>query len=534
LAQTSIKLKNKNTLQRLPELFLLTSVVLLIWRVYQFNMPDVMVDDTFISFRYARNLANNLGLVFNPGERVEGYTNFLWVVILAVSQALGLKISMVSKIYAAAATLGTLLLIYFLARKLFASYQHEYVFVALPILVFVCQGTQARYVVSGMETALFTFLLTLSVTLMLFDPKPWLAGLSFALTAMTRPEGVMYFGIAAAALVVHNWLRNRSWDALKPVLGMVLVFVVVYGSYFLWRYSYFGYLLPNTFYAKASGFQWDRLTRGWGVLLELLSWWRIYLLLGLALLSIISWRRNWAWPLFATMMAATFVYFIYVGGDFTVWFGPRFLMPVLPMLLLLASEGLARISEIKIPLQIVSVIQIALIVGLLVIAYGYSWPDPEVLELYFNPQMRAWAEMGRWIEANTPADYSIATDAAGLIPYYSERYAIDMFGLTDVHIAHLELENLGQGTVAHEKTDPWYVLERRPDCIVSTWMDQEGNAVSSGLLSVKDEFSSLYALIAVAKSRQGPPQNDRWVIETSVYNPRLFENGYVTGLFCLK
>ena len=41
-------------------------------------------DDAFISFRYAENLANGQGLVFNPGERVEGYSNPLWTVLFAV------------------------------------------------------------------------------------------------------------------------------------------------------------------------------------------------------------------------------------------------------------------------------------------------------------------------------------------------------------------------------------------------------------------------------------------------------------------
>ncbi len=142
--------------------------------------------------------------------------------------------------------------------------------------------------------------------------------------------------------------------------------------------------------------------------------------------------------------------------------------------------------------------------------------------------------MGLWIAANTPTDTTIATDAAGLIPYYSERYAIDMFGLTDLHIAHLELSVPGEGVVAHEKFDPVYILSRGPDCIVSTWIDERGRPISAGLLSVISEFETLYELVAVAKVKYGPPVDSRWVIATSTYTPELFSSGYVTGLFCRK
>ena len=51
------------------------------WRRYHYNVCD----DSLISLQYARNVARGLGFVFNPGERVEGFTNFLWVTVLALS-----------------------------------------------------------------------------------------------------------------------------------------------------------------------------------------------------------------------------------------------------------------------------------------------------------------------------------------------------------------------------------------------------------------------------------------------------------------
>src|SRR5690606_24833666 len=76
------------------------------WRVHWFT-----IDDSYISFRYARNLARGLGLVYNPGEAIEGYTNFLWAVVLAGGIRMGLDPHLVAKVLGAAAALGSLVLV---------------------------------------------------------------------------------------------------------------------------------------------------------------------------------------------------------------------------------------------------------------------------------------------------------------------------------------------------------------------------------------------------------------------------------------
>lgn len=535
-------MRTKKTLDRLiiwfrhPFFYLIVSFLILCWRVWEYNLPDILFDDAFISFRYAENLANGLGLVFNPGERVEGYTNFLWVMILALMKKLGMRMIPASKLLAGIATFGTLLILYILANHLFRERRFAFVFIAMPLLVFSTQTSQARYVVSGMETALFTFLLTLSIWLLLNRRFSWLMGLGFALAALTRPEGVLYFAFALTGTLVLSLSLNFSDINWRWLLAGFLIFSFLYGTYFLWRYTYFGFLLPNTYYAKASGFQWQRLIRGWTILIEVLDKWRSYLLLGLALLSLPSWKRHLAWGLFPILVIVTLAYFIYVGGDFIVWFGPRFLMPVLPLLLLMSSEGLYNlVSRLRVCPNLWQ--QLIAFVGMIVVVVGTcmnGWQNPQSLKLYFAPQMHSWAELGHWIKANTPDDFSLATDAAGLIPYYSRRYTYDMFGLTDLHIAHLPSDKLGLGIVAHEKYDPEYILAQKPDCIVSTWMDAGGRAVSANLLSVYDQFVQDYQLVAVAKSRNGPPNDGRWVIQTAVYKPNLFQKGYVSGVFCRR
>ncbi len=209
-------------------------------------------------------------------------------------------------------------------------------------------------------------------------------------------------------------------------------------------------------------------------------------------------------------------------------------MPVLPFILLIAAEGIRRIIS-TFQLEGIRLILIWLIPLLLIFnGLWYSWPARFDRLNYFKAQMRSWRELGNWMKFNLPPETKIATDAAGLIPFYSNLYAIDMFGLTDEYIAHLDVPDIGRREVAHEKFDPFYILRRKPDCLVSTWMNAQGQAVSAGLDAVTDDVEGLYKLVAVAKVRYGEPTDGRWVIATSAYSQELFNHGYQTGLFCLK
>jgi arabinofuranosyltransferase len=532
---------------RQPKLYLLLSILIFSGCSFQMNRPYILLDDAFISFRYAENLSHGFGLVFNPGERVEGYTNFLWTVILAACDRLGFNLISASKALSALAGVGTLVVLYLIGKAVFASRSENTLLIALPLLLFASMGSQARYVVSGMETLAFTFLILLAIYLLLFRKLPWMAGGFFALGAMTRPEGMLYFALAWLFLILE---QTRIWElnsppghAIKPSLRQAsrtlfsfsVGFLILYGPYFLWRYTYYGYLLPNTFYVKASEFQWARLQRGWDTLLSLLAEWWLAPILVLSFFSASSIRNNRVWLLFIAMFLATCIYFAYIGGDFTVWFGPRLLIPVLPCLLLLSSEGLANISQAQwLPPQYKIWLQLGLSALLLTISFWLSWPARPFSGNVLTVQNQGWAELGLWIEAHTDPTISIATDAAGLIPYYSGRYTIDMFGLTDAHIAHMDLSQREPGVIAHEKYDPGYILERRPGCIVSSWVDQSGTASAAGLLEVKDELKNRYHLVAVARVRNGPPADGRWVIPTTVYKPSFYRSGYIAGLFCLN
>jgi len=161
------------------------------------------VDDAYISFRYARNFARGLGLVYNAGERIEGYTNFLWTLLMGGAIRLGLDPIIVAKLLGAACSLACIAFAYEIARRLRPYSIVPCVAGWLLASTAVAQG----HAVFGLETALFSCLLLAGTWLFLREegtpppPQarggqhiPW-SGAVFAAAGLTRPEAPLYIGL---------------------------------------------------------------------------------------------------------------------------------------------------------------------------------------------------------------------------------------------------------------------------------------------------------------------------------------------------
>jgi hypothetical protein len=120
---------------------------------------DSINDDAYISFRYARNLAEHGQLVFNLGERVEGFTNFLWTVILAFGIKLGFDPVAASRFLGVVFGVGALALVVRLSLRLDDEQPSRWHFVA-PVGL-AATGAFACWCTGGLETQLFTFLVLL-------------------------------------------------------------------------------------------------------------------------------------------------------------------------------------------------------------------------------------------------------------------------------------------------------------------------------------------------------------------------------------
>ena len=147
------------TIYRQRKIYLLACVCILLLDIAIF-WPFVL-DDAWISFRYAQAWNNGFGLVFNPGEVVEGYTNFLWTIVIGLLMRLGLDPLVAAKLFGVLLTLLTLLVTDELGVHL--SFRGSSPFQVLPVLLLSINVCFAACAVAGMETQLFTLLLVLGV-----------------------------------------------------------------------------------------------------------------------------------------------------------------------------------------------------------------------------------------------------------------------------------------------------------------------------------------------------------------------------------
>lgn len=232
---------------------------LVVFALLAWRMAPFVPDDSFITYRYAANLAGGAGLRFNPTDApLEGYSNFLWIVLLAAAARLGFDLAAAGALLGGLfGGLGVLVLWAILRRR-----GHNGWDLAVPVGLLAVAGPMLLYAVSGMETALFAsllLLLILAAERLLGRPAAaWglLLGAVGSLAALARPEGVLALPVVVACLAAFEWRtvperRRAVWRALA-VAG--LLFTGTQVVYHLWRVAYFDAFWPTPFIAKgASG-----------------------------------------------------------------------------------------------------------------------------------------------------------------------------------------------------------------------------------------------------------------------------------------
>jgi hypothetical protein len=496
-----------------------------------------VVDDAYISFRYARNLVEGHGLVFNPGERVEGYTNFLWSILIAAALALGLEPRSAAQALGLISGLAALWGTARLSRQLAPARGPRYRLFS-PLLLALC-GAFAFWCVAGLETAAFTALLVWSVTLWL-DARSGRsyvpAALAFAAVALERPEGVLFFGSAA---LIEACDRLRVSTRGRAACHGLLVFTCIFGAYFAWRWSYYGQLLPNSFYAKVV-FGPDRVARGLNYVWSFASLFPVFLLSPLTLLPRRDRARRFEQASASRLMLLTLAYLLYVaavGGD-AMPLG-RFIVPVLPLLAPPVAEALDRIggfaaTAARLPHR--SALRglagaVALAATLVPSLAGQHLVNVVVAGRVTDLGLAC----GTYLRSHLHAGALIATNTAGALPFAADLPTLDMLGINDVHIAHQPVAGPTQGWLGHERGDGFYVMRRLPDAIVfgNTTGSVEPFYRSDRELLREPQFLILYRLRSVPSSEllpEGPFRQLRLGLGDALTTDQPFEMVYDVGL----
>ena|GEM_PF-770829 len=440
--------------------FLLIPVILTVFVVNVVHLYSV-TDDAYISYRYLDNWIAGHGLVFNPGERVEGYTNLLWILLIAPWRAMGLSPETVS-LALSLLSAGILFAgVYVLATRLA---RHSGAGIAAVILA-ASFPPLAHYVGTGLETILFAALIVAAFARLSVTEKPdlWVAVILGA-AVLTRPEGMM------VGMIVYGiyGLQNKSARSDQQIWSSALLFLMFPILLTCWRLWYYGELLPNTYFAKATGTGLELVGNGVAYVSHFAVWQYGWLLLVPGVLvffpPILKRLPN---KMLASasgiVLLVHFLYVIKVGGDYLPM--SRFILHVFPLLVALSALGLWFASRAR--AGIVLALASGIAVAQNVTFYQSSGTDYRSLEEVRSLNAE-WKSLASWLKSNYPADTVIAVNAAGAVPYLTGFKTIDMLGLNDKHIARAKASfRVTAGPVpGHFKYDGEYVCGLQPDIVI--------------------------------------------------------------------
>lgn len=468
------------------------------------------LDDAYISYRYAANLVNGHGLVYNPGEYVEGITNLLWTLLIAGGLRLGFEANAAGHVLGVASAVAALTATWCYAcaflgpgRRWLAGLAPWIVLAATPFMIWTS---------SGMETPLYVALTIASLAAVAWN-RPGLATGCVGFATLTRPDAVL----TAAVIYGFHLLQHRreGWRSLRWPLAYAAILLALTG----FRLAYYGSPVPNTFYAKVGGVP---IERGFRQVWDFLA-------LGLAPLLVpaaiaVGFERRTRVAAAVGLLIAPYV--ISVGGDIFPHF--RFLLPLLPIVGALAVVGIDRGSRIHRLVGLAFGLSVVLGLGQLLfevmppvlllasgasaLAWGIGASDlrwrahaaagatgvlvvslavafdlfaptgtsflrlPELAR--FRLLAEVW-EKGSYFEklgrnraqkllAQRPPVRLVATGAIGSLGYYSNLPILDIYGLVDPVIARSPVTSRDDLALipGHQRSDADYVMSRKPDYIL--------------------------------------------------------------------
>jgi len=416
------------------------------------------------------------GLVYNPGEKIEGYTNFLWTIITAPFTKLNFAdVAIFSTILCFIISLLNVYLLMLIGGMFYDnSGEYSKFIILIPPLLFVLDGTIAFWVIAGMELPMFTlFILGVFYNYFrIYDNSRYVNYmiLFLILATLTRPEGNMIFALTILHMIIFS---NRIHSFRFVVLKVIIFYFIFCLIYYGFKYFYYGQILPNTFYAKGVTDLGMNLILGTKYII-MCSGLRFYILIFIFFIPFKQVMNNFRLSYLILFSAVYVIYIVLVGGDWM--YANRFFVPVIPALYLLSAIGMYYfIIKLKnyftsnpgFNLQRFNLGVDVFIISLCIILVFVSFIRLEYKTLIIHEDNarfeKQWQRFGEWLKIYCDPRTVIAVGPAGKIPYYSGLYSIDMWGLNHEYIARTKSKRLQAG---HKKYDFEYILSQNPEFII--------------------------------------------------------------------
>jgi arabinofuranosyltransferase len=422
-------------------------------------------DDAYITLRYARNFLQGNGIVWNTGEYVQGYTNFLHLMFVALLGFTGIDLFWASRIVGVSAFWGLAGFLVHYCRTTRSTTQDTLYY--LPALMVLTSCPIIVWSIGGLEAVLFSLLATAGCLLFLCRSDHrnkqilYLAGSGtcLGLCALTRPDGALFIVISIIWLAITQ--RGRR---LSSIFAFAIPCAIVLAPYALWQSYYYGSVVPNTYYVKVGSFSVETVAKGIDYIIRYAVSPPYIPCLLLVVAIWLTAARRWNGTLFylAFSIGGYLAFITYVGGDHFQAF--RMLVPIIPLMSYAFYLGLSRISGADNKGW-----HWAVVVSILCLS------TVQLFSSVLNPRWEDAASyngtiVGRYIAKNWPAGSLVALNTAGSTPYYAgQNTYIDMLGLNDAHISRRRVETIDlpwQELPGHGKGDGLYVLSRKPDYII--------------------------------------------------------------------
>lgn len=488
-----------------------------------FIFPKWTADDAYISFRYAENLARHGALTWNVGEDpIEGYTGVAWPVILAAFIKLGFSPMIVSQgIGVISFALGGLFLFLALRRL-----RVEVLASSLTLLLYATTPILFTHALSGMEAMLFVSSILASLCALIYalaaaearrDRSEVVLFIALLFTSLARPEGVALAALFIVAVGYDRFLSGRK-DLRKFALRFLYFYFIPAAIYFYWRVSYYGQLLPNTYYAKTLA------TVSPAILADIARFWRRFFAVPLfAVLFLLIAEIDFIWqklrgnkilPQGKKLLPALAAGILFVGiitaqlgrSHLIANFSHRFYLPFLPFIWLAfgvgLSIGLSVLKNFKADKPLRHKLGVSLII--LLIAYQASFQVSKIKEeIRFARDQIAIHEnqhnaIGRWLKETVPSgEWLIVYIDAGAVPYFSQLKTVDFGRLNDEFLVRPNLSLV-------ERTDYFYSFNPGALVFTSFSLDRVNYGKEAAAITADPRFAN-YVLARKAPSPLSPP-----------------------------
>jgi hypothetical protein len=394
-------------------------------------------EDAAMLMRYSQHVAQGNGIVFNIGAKpVDGATDFLFMVSVAGLQVIGLPIAVGVRLLGFVSHVLTVLVVYWGVRRSYAEMPPSEI-LAFISAAYLAVGPGMCYVSMYFGTPFFALWAAIAWYFAMRirmesqrNSLAWGFGGASLLMSLTRPEGVFLTVFMLVALIFLLGGRGAS----KVLYATAILFAVVGGSYFFWRWWYFGYPLPNPYYIKGNSlFYGSSMGKSLGNTLALT--------LPCVLAFVLAFRNG------ETARFAQFV-LIPVAGWVLIWgllsnemnFLARYQYGILPLVLISWPRMVVGLwNEWRLP-QLTGLApksraalrNCCVVLFMFLMAYQYQWS----LTVKSKVGRDGLCTAALMLHEYKSKGYTLATTEAGLLPFYSEWNAIDTWGLNDKWIAH--------------------------------------------------------------------------------------------------